>query len=289
MSPEQASGEPVDFRSDQFSLGSILYEMATGRRAFERPTPAQTLTAIIEIRAGAPGHAGPEDSDESHLDRRAVSRQGSRGPIRLDQGSGARSSRACGINRPGSRPPASRRTTARRLRMSRAALAAAGARGRRPRALAFLAGERAQARRDREASPPKRTTLTFRRGILDGRPFRSRRADDRLLGLLGREAERDLHDPRGLHRVPAAGDLCAADPRGVLDGRDGDLARLRPRGIRAGTLARAPLAGGAPRAVLDGVISADWSPDGRELAVSLGSRLEYPIGKVLYETEPTDS
>ena len=47
MSPEQASGKPADYRSDQFSLGSILYEMASGRRAFERSTGAETLTAII--------------------------------------------------------------------------------------------------------------------------------------------------------------------------------------------------------------------------------------------------
>ncbi len=47
MSPEQASGGLVDYRSDQFSLGLILYEMATGKRAFQRDTAAETLTAII--------------------------------------------------------------------------------------------------------------------------------------------------------------------------------------------------------------------------------------------------
>ena len=47
MSPEQASGRPVDFHSDQFSMGSIFYEMATGRRAFSRGTTAETLVAVI--------------------------------------------------------------------------------------------------------------------------------------------------------------------------------------------------------------------------------------------------
>jgi Tol biopolymer transport system component len=47
MSPEQARGEGIDFRSDQFSLGLILYEMATGKKAFHRDTPVQILSAIL--------------------------------------------------------------------------------------------------------------------------------------------------------------------------------------------------------------------------------------------------
>jgi eukaryotic-like serine/threonine-protein kinase len=47
MSPEQASGGSTAFPSDQFSFGAILYEMLTGRRAFDRPTFAETLSAVI--------------------------------------------------------------------------------------------------------------------------------------------------------------------------------------------------------------------------------------------------
>jgi serine/threonine-protein kinase len=48
MAPEQVRGEPADYRSDQFALGAVLYELATGRRAFDRDSVVKTLTAVAD-------------------------------------------------------------------------------------------------------------------------------------------------------------------------------------------------------------------------------------------------
>jgi len=48
MSPEQVAGESVDFRSDQFAFGTVLYELVTGERAWTKPTAAETLVAIMK-------------------------------------------------------------------------------------------------------------------------------------------------------------------------------------------------------------------------------------------------
>ena len=58
MSPEQAEGRDVDARSDVFSFGAMLYEMATGRRAFRGESAISTLSAVLTRRSAADGRAG---------------------------------------------------------------------------------------------------------------------------------------------------------------------------------------------------------------------------------------
>ena len=73
MSPEQARAQEVDYRSDQFSLGLVIYEMLAGKQAFERPSAVQTMSAIVEdeappIERTVPVHASSlaEDGGSKH-------------------------------------------------------------------------------------------------------------------------------------------------------------------------------------------------------------------------------
>src|SRR5215469_1754488 len=64
MSPEQAEGKAVDSRSDIFSYGSLLYEMATGRCAFRRQSKMSTLSAILREEPKPAGEAIPRDLEK---------------------------------------------------------------------------------------------------------------------------------------------------------------------------------------------------------------------------------
>jgi hypothetical protein len=287
MSPEQASGEPADFRSDQFSLGSILYEMATGKRAFERPTSVQTLSAIIESEPEPLATAAPRLPAsllwvvERCLAKDPEDRYGSTKDLARDLA--ALRDHSSGISAAGVASPAGRRLRLSPIAMASGVLAAVGLA-----ALTFLAGQRLQARRDREAPAPKRTTLTFRRGFLTGARFApdgqtivysaswDGKPSEIFTTRVGSTESRSLGiSPAVLLAVSSAGEMA------VLFGCGQENPCF-------GTLARVPLAGGAPREILEAVGEADWSPDGKDLAVTrfVGGRqrLEYPIGKVIYET-----
>ena len=60
MSPEQASGRDVDARTDVFSFGALLYEMATGQRAFAGDSAAATLAAVMREQPKAPSEVAPD-------------------------------------------------------------------------------------------------------------------------------------------------------------------------------------------------------------------------------------
>ena len=75
MSPEQVRGKPADHLSDIFSFGAVLYEMATGRRAFQRDTGAETMTAILKEEPPEFSESGREGPAGPRADRRALSRE----------------------------------------------------------------------------------------------------------------------------------------------------------------------------------------------------------------------
>jgi Tol biopolymer transport system component/predicted Ser/Thr protein kinase len=286
MSPEQASGESVDFRSDQFSFGSILYEMATGKRAFQKGTGVETLSAIIReepqpIIQVSPRTPAPlrwiverclsKEPDERYASTRDLARD-----LRSLRDHLSESSAPAEII---AAPVAA-------VRRRRALLAGAAV-GAVILAAGFLAGQWAGGR---SVSHPRFQRLTFRRGSIltarfapggesvvygaawEGNPpevFTTRPGspESRSLGL----------PPADVLAVSASGELAILLDRHYVLGWES-----------RGTLARVPMAGGAPRQVLEDVQDADWSPDGKELAVvrEVGDRrrLESPIGRVLYET-----
>ena len=290
MSPEQASGDPLDFRSDQFSLGAMLYEMATGQKAFQRKTAAETMSAIIRDE--------PEPVAKLRPDLPLPVRWILERCLAKDPDERYASTRDLARDLAGVRDHISEASSG-----SEAALAGAGARPRR-RALPLVAGVALLAAGlavgwgiahgfTRKIPPaPSFKRLTFRQGQLGNARFAP---DGRtiLYGAVWEGGSQDMQlyftrpeSPESRHfEIPGADILSISS--------SGELAILLNDTVfsQGGTLARLPMAGGVARSLLENVPygSADWAPDGKELAVVHDvegkSRLEFPIGRVILEAD----
>ena len=283
MSPEQASGSAIDIRSDQFSFGSILYEMLAGRRAFSRATAAETLTAIIREETEPVGAINPAVPPPlSWIVERCLAKDPRERYVATEDL--AREIRSVRDHLSDAIAPAASAAAPRRGRSRLVMLAVAAA-------VILAAGILAGwlAARGSLPQPPSYKRLSFRRGAVwsarfapDGQTIVYSAAwDGEPMKFFSTRPEgiesRALDLPSGkILAISSQGEMAlATEPRIPLSY------------LQIGTLARAPLSGGAPRETLPDVHGADWSPDGKELAivrlVEGKDRLEYPAGKVLYE------
>jgi Tol biopolymer transport system component len=282
MSPEQVRGESADHRTDIFSFGTILYEMLAGQRAFQRGTTAETMTAILkeepsELMALAKNIAPSLARVVEHcLEKSPEHRYQSARDLafNLEALSGISGTTAAQK----AMAPASKKVGVRALGAGVVAAILL--------ALGIMVG-----RQTVKTSQPSFQRLTFRRGFETAARF----APDG--NTIVYSAAWDGNPPEIFSTVPenlGARSLGITDADLISVSSTGELAvLLHPRdgpgpGSAIGKLARVPLTGGAPREILDDVIEADWSPDGTQLAVIHGVggqfRLEFPVGKVLYET-----
>ena len=296
MSPQQARGEELDARSDLFSFGVVLYEMATGKQAFSGTTSAVIFHAILEKMPPAVRALNPnlppklEEIVGKLLDKDLEMRYQTAAELRADlkrlkrDSDSSRTAAAVatesGTAVAAAAPVARPKAAAGRWALIAGALIALVLVG-----AAFVVG-----RRMGETPPPLYHLLTYRRGTIRMARF----APDGQTIVYGAAWEGKPTDVFTT-RVgsPESRSLGVAGSEILAISSTGELAlSLDSRQIKNmvfnGTLARMPLVGGAPRQVLENVNWADWSPDGSSLAVvrNLGGkdRLEFPIGKTLYET-----
>ncbi|HET7294417.1 MAG TPA: protein kinase [Vicinamibacteria bacterium] len=280
MSPEQVKGLPVDHRSDLFSLGTVLFELFSGRRAFRGETAPEVMTAIL--REDPPDLTEMDPAVPTGLARVVRRCLEKRPEERFDSARDVAFSLealSSGGSAPGAAAIRSTLTIGRRARRTLGAALLTALVG-----AAFLVG-----RETSDRPPLSFQRLTFRRGHCGSAQF----APDGQTIVYGAAWDGQparVFSTRTENPESRALDLPDADALSVSS--RGEIAVLLRRSLgfpshSLGTLARVPLAGGAPRELLEDVQGADWSPDGTELAVVrvVGGkrRLEYPVGRVLYE------
>src|SRR5262245_5891754 len=267
MSPEQAGGRSLDFRSDQFALGSILYEMATGKRAFHKKTWVDTMASILNEEPVPVSQVNARTLVplvwiiERCLAKEPAGRYSATDDLARDLAT-LRDHVSGGVAFSGSFPMASTSAPASRrwLRLGGAALAI----------LACGLAAWALLRRPNVPGPPAFRQLTFRRGQI----FSARFSPDGHTILFsaawdGRPMETYVGRPESPESRPfglTGAEILAVSKPGQLAV---SLSRVAAGTFRrTGTLAQVPLAGAvAPRDILSDIEWADWSPNGESLAV----------------------
>ena len=285
MSPEQASGEPLDFRSDQFSVGSILYEMATGKRAFQKKTAIDTLGAILNEEPQSITATSPRTPTqfrwivERCLAKDPRQRYSSTDDLARDLAT-LRDHLSEASREPAIARPLRRRRLAEILALGAALIAAASVAG-------FLGGKSSG-----RTPPPLFRRLTFRRGYIPSARFG---VDSKTVAYSAAwdggppelfSTRSDSPESRPLGLGPAT--LLAISGTGQMA-----ITRTpESYGARAyyrGMLAQASLGGGAARDLLGDVMAADWDSSGTQIAVvripARRGRIEFPVGKILFESE----
>ncbi len=287
MAPEQVRGEPVDARTDMFAFGAVLFEMLTGKRAFQRGTTAETMTAIL--REDPPEVTDVQPPIPPALDR-IVRRCLEKNPeLRFESAkdlafalealshistAGSSAAQAVAEEKKG-------QSRQKLIGIAAAILLAAAMLG-----LGWWVGRTGGA-----VPPPEYQQITFRTGTVgnarftpDGSIVYSAAWDGGANQLYLSRAGDNGASELGLKNA----ELLSISKSGELAVRLNELALGGY--ARTGTLARIPLSGGSPREMLDNVQDADWAADGQSMAVVRFApetshwRLEYPIGKVLFDS-----
>jgi len=296
MSPEQVRGETLDARSDLFSFGLVLYEMVTGKQAFSGATSGVIVDSILNRTPVPPARLNPETPPrleeilnktlEKDPDLRCQSAAELRSDLKRLKRDLDSTRLAKIVPRPegvGTAEAESGGLKVNRKRLIGAAgllvlIAAAVFAG------AWLGGRRS------DGEHPVYHQLTFRRGTIRMARF----APDGQTVVYSAAWEGgpvELFSTRPESPQSRDLELQGAEIQSISS--TGEMAvLLGSRQIRSyihvGTLARVPLSGGGPREILNDVQWADWAPDAKSLAIvrDVGgrNRLEFPIGKVLYET-----